>query len=737
MKKWWWICGGMVLIVCILLGTYFYSQPRVVNNWASNDKPIVLNNKVWKVVCSNEIDPLSVTEDHVYVINAKGERQSVSVSLSNDQKAIIVQPPENGYEMAAEYYTLHILDGIMATNGRQLQSNQSLSFVVKETLPSIGSKQELNAYFSKAIKEMKERRSFDSGSDASGEESANTEALSMDSAKSAENSNPDYSKTNNQVSGVDEADTVKTDGNYLYQVMDGRIIITKLIPANQMKVMKSITYKQPSFSPSQLFLYKEQMVVIGHSYEEIKSEKKASDRADLMIAPASSSMKAIVYDVSDRSNPVVIREVEMEGHYISARRINEYVYLVAQHHPNYWLLDKNEKIDLRPRVFDTSMSDEKKPINYTDIQYFPQSKETNYTIISSFNLEKPKADATFTTYLGSGRDMYMSKENLFLAVMSYPDIPFETRRDFSPDSTIYKFSIDEEKVTFEGSAEVPGTVLNQFSMDEHDGNFRIVTTKGQVWNDEQPSGNNLYIFDENLKQIGNLEDLARGERIYSARFMQDRIYVVTFKQVDPLFVIDASDPKNPSVLGELKIPGFSNYLHPYDENHLIGFGHDTKIVTGKGQEGEPRILTQGVKISLFDVSDVHNPKEKFSEIIGGRGTHSPVNHDHKALLVHKKRNLFAFPISVYENVEDGNHYEQNFIFQGAMVYNIDLKDGIQLEKKISHLEGNSPYEEWESTIRRMIYIEDNIYAISPTKISAHNMDSYKQIGEVTIRESSD
>lgn len=268
-------------------------------------------------------------------------------------------------------------------------------------------------------------------------------------------------------------------------------------------------------------------------------------------------------------------------------------------------------------------------------------------------------------------------------------------------------------------------------MDEYNENFRVVTTKGVAWDERIPSSNSLYILDKDLKKIGQLEDLARGERIYSARFMNDRIYMVTFKETDPLFVIDGSNPEKPSVLGELKIPGFSNYLHPLDENHLIGFGHDTKITGGKGAGSQPVITTDGVKISLFDVSNTNKPVEKDTEIIGGRGTYTPLNHDHKALFIHKKKNLYGFPISIYKNKE-GSQFESNFDYQGALVYKITAQNGIELQSQFTHQTENAIYEEWEDTIERLIYIGDHIYSISPKKVDAYHIDGFKKAGELEL-----
>lgn len=590
-------------------------------------------------------------------------------------------------------------------------------------------KEKLTEIFRDAIKEEKRNQRFSIFARDTAQQEM---SVSSDSAKAdgAANGGSEHSETNTQVQGVDEADFVKTDGEHIFQLIDGKLNIIKAAPAKEMELITTIPYSQ-SFSPSQMFLYKDNLVVIGYTFHDITPHNNQNQRTMIYPPRHFEATTAIVYDIKDPKNPQEIRRVEVEGSHLTSRRIDNYVYLVTSHYPQYWIMEdaKDDDIELRPRFSDSANNEEDSFVPYEKIQYIPGSKETNFTLIAAFDLNDPKKEASITSYLGSGNLLYMSKGNIYIAVANYAAIPFREGGTESPDTNVYKFSVDGDKVKFHSSTEVPGTILNQFSMDEFNGTFRVATTKGDTWNNNKPSANNLFIYDENLKQIGSLSDLARGERIYSARFMGERIYIVTFKQVDPLFVIDASNPKNPKVLGELKIPGFSNYLHPYDENHVIGFGHDTKVVADKTITSEPRVFTNGVKISLFDIRDVNNPKEKFTEIIGGRGTYSPLNYDHKALLFDKEKGIFAFPITVYQNL-DGKMDEQRFEFQGAYVYDINL-EGIDLKTKISHDTGL--YETWEGEIQRVLKIGDTLYAISPTKVSAYDIKNYKQISEASIR----
>ena len=226
----------------------------------------------------------------------------------------------------------------------------------------------------------------------------------------------------------------------------------------------------------------------------------------------------------------------------------------------------------------------------------------------------------------------------------------------SQKTMVYKFSLNNGSVTYTGKGMIPGTVLNQFSMDEFDGYFSIATTTNT------PNSNNLFILDDAMKLVGSLEDIAIGERIKSVRYMEDKVYIVTFRVIDPFFVISRADPTNPEILGELKIPGYSDYLHPYDDTHIVGFGKE--VVNNR---------EQGFKISLFDVSEVTNPIELHKEVVGHIGTDSLVLRDHKALLFSTLKNLMAFPISVTQHTS-GSVYNYKHVFDGAYFYYIDATD---------------------------------------------------------------
>jgi inhibitor of cysteine peptidase len=278
-------------------------------------------------------------------------------------------------------------------------------------------------------------------------------------------------------------------------------------------------------------------------------------------------------------------------------------------------------------------------------------------------------------------------------------------------------------------------VLNQFSMDEYAGYFRIATT----FRTSGSSQNNVYVLDMDLNIVGRLEGLAPKETIYSARFMGDRCYLVTFRKVDPLFVIDLKNPYDPEVLGQLKITGYSDYLHPYDEDHVIGVGKETV----EAEQGDFSWY-QGVKISLFDVSDVENPKEIAKYEIGDRGTDSPVLSDHKAFLFDKLKNLLVMPVSVAEI--DENKYlngvpltaRGDFVWQGAYVFDISLDEGLVLKGRITHLEDDSDlmksgyYFSSPFSVKRSLYIDNVLYTISDKKIKMNSLEDLEQINEIEL-----
>ena len=535
-----------------------------------------------------------------------------------------------------------------------------------------------------------------------------------------------YSTTNIQVAGVDEADIVKTDGEYVYLVSGNRTIIVEAYPPEQAQVLSEIELEGTALG---IFINGDRLVVFEqetpyypyYDYDMPALREESAVREYDVMPYISPRVLIKVYDISDKENPRLQRELSADGQYVSSRMIGDYVYMVI----NEPVYEEDDGINL-PRIYSEGTE---KEIPATDIYYSGIADYSYmYTTIMAINTQDDDQEPTYeTTLLGASSNLYVSMDNIYLTFPVWG-------RDVgdSQKTAIHRIHIQGSVMNYTASGEVPGMVLNQFSMDEYDGYFRVATTTR-----DETSRNNVYILNMSLNITGSVTGLAAGETIYSARFMGEKGYLVTFKQVDPLFVIDLSDPYNPEELGNLKVTGYSDYLHPYDENHIIGIGKET---TDAGEFA----WYQGVKMSLFDVSDVHNPREISKLEIGDRGTESPVLWDHKAFLFDRSRNLLVMPI--LEARVDVSEYPEGVpswaygepVWQGAYVFNVSLDQGIQVQGRITHIENlgdtEKDYYYFYSpfAVERSLYIGDVLYTISQAKMKMNSLENLDYINEVQL-----
>jgi len=513
----------------------------------------------------------------------------------------------------------------------------------------------------------------------------------------------DYSKTNIQVEGVDEADVVKTDGEYIYVISSQKVIIVKAYPAEEAAVLSRITVNG---TLEQLFINGDRLVVF---YESGGSEAKTCIN---------------IYDISDRANPMLKNEIAVDGQYFSSRMIGDYVYVVIR---KTALLNEGE-VSL-PKIYS---NDGCRVILATDI-YYSNISDSGYifTTIVTVNIfedtQKPKDE---TILSGWTTCIYVSLENIYLAIGDY-------------DKTVlHRIHMENGEISIVADGEVTGYVLDQFSMDEHEGYFRIATTSQMTSFPEESSPilhlqNNVYILNMDLDTVGKLESIAPGEDIRSVRFMGDICYLVTFRKIDPLFVINLSDPYSPKILGELEITGYSDYLHLYDENHVIGVGKETIAA----EEGDFSWY-QGVKISLFDVTDMTNPEELAKYEIGDRGTDTPVLNDHKAFLFDREKNLLVLPVLVakvnegqYPNGVPPPYTYGEYVWQGAYIFTIslELEEKIMLRGTITHIE-NGNLHNASNYVTRALFIGDVLYTISESKIKMNSLLDLSEINELNLTE---
>ena len=554
----------------------------------------------------------------------------------------------------------------------------------------------------KSQKEYYEFKAFNATDGATIEDMAPT-------STSSEESTNNYSRTNVQVENVDEADIVKTDGKYIYYITKNKVYI---IDAKSLKNVSelSISDKQKAFYPVELFINGDKLIVIGNLYEnrQIDIDYEEDEVYYNYYRTASNNgTTAIIYDLSNIEEPKIEREVMVDGLYKTSRMIDDTVYFISSKYIYYY--DDMKDDELLPSFKDTAVGDKEKSIECTDIAYFEETTYSNYLMVVGFKINN-KEKANIETLYGAGEDFYVSDENLYITKSNYSSL-------FGIDITksqIFKFSIKDSNIKFKAETEIKGTVNNQFSMDEYDGNLRIATTSNEY--DERKSKSQLLILDENLNEIGRLEDMAKGEKIYAVRFVGKVGYVVTFRQVDPLFVIDLSNPKNPQIKGELKIPGYSAYLHPYDDTHIIGIGYNTK------SNGYGGVTNDTMKMSMFDVSDLENPKEMFNVDIGNSSTYSEITSNHKALFYNKEKNLIGFPINTY-----GSNYREDKTI--LALYKIDMKN--EEFKEYGKIENDIGYS--YNSIRRAIYVGNIIYTLSNDRILAYDIESLDKINELTLK----
>ncbi|PZD94457.1 hypothetical protein DNH61_18880 [Paenibacillus sambharensis] len=629
-------------------------------------------------------------------------------------------------------------------------------------LPVVGTMEKMNELLEAS--EQRSVQAFDRGpvkEESAGAADGGSSKNAADTAAPAAGVTDSHSSTNVQVEGVDEADWAKTDGRFIYQLSGSRVFITDIRDAADPKLAATLTYKEEDhFYPQQLYADGKHLIVIGQYQQPIAIEPGPGDgstdkavtadnevlrtRSSELWMPMRSSIRTLIYEISGSGQPALKRQTQMEGNYLTSRKIGSSLYVLTNkfNYPYRALEGEENNSAAYEPVYSDSLSGgtgDQRLLPLDKIRYFPESPESSMLLVGSVNLSKPEEELQVSAYMGSGQTVYASARHLYVAIAKYED----GHNTVKQTTVIHKFRLDQGKTVYIGEGSVPGGVLNQFSMDEHNGYFRIATTSGDMWaSGEAASRNNLYVLDEQLARAGTLEGLAPGERIYSVRFMGERAYMVTFRNVDPLFAIDLRNPFEPSVLGQLKIPGYSDYLHPYDEHHLIGFGKETITLPAKGSgPDEVTAFYQGMKIALFDVTDVSQPKEKFKTVIGDRGTHSELLNDHRALLFSRSKGLLAFPVTVMEIKEDSPEIETGgipaygeFTYQGAYVYRIDTEKGFELRERITHLtekdyarSGHYGLNDQKS-VRRILYAGDTLYTLSEQVLKANSLKTMEEQG---------
>ena len=533
--------------------------------------------------------------------------------------------------------------------------------------------------------------------EASGEFNSGTTTAPSDlENESSSLTESDHSGTNLQVEGVDESDFIKNDGNYLYLKDEDNISIVDI----RSKKMKQVASVEPELNSSDsiqdMYVDGDRLYMILQGFEtrlDKKDEKNEKEEKDVYFADEKAYTEFRTYDITEREKVKQIGSVRLDGYYNTSRKTGDYMYLFANQYMGN--MTKDDKEDLIPEINGRKVSAD---------CFYVQKNAVNELIAVSVNVKKPDEVADQVVLMNADMQLYMGTDSFCLYGQNY--------RDRSDRTNLVKFNYKDGKMDAAAATSVRGIIRDPFAISEDDGVLRVLTTD---WGDSA-SKNYLFLLDENLKQLGSLRNLAAGEEIYAARYVGDIAYFITYHNTDPLFAVNISDPKNPKLLGQLKVTGFSDYLHPYGENRLLGIGYETDPKTSE---------TLGIKLTMFDTSDPKNLK--VLDTVTMKGDYCPAAAYYKCAMVDVSKNLIGFEVTDWGNGNgetDSSSYQvyswetDHFVKQFSQKINLDEYYGIDCI--------------------RGAYAGKSFYLIMPCKsgysVKSYDMeDKFKEIDEIKLK----
>lgn len=568
------------------------------------------------------------------------------------------------------------------------------------------------------------------------------------------------SGTNNQVAGVDEADFVKNVGKYVYILANGHLRIIEAWPAENARQLSKLAIEG---TPLKLFVEGGRALIYSStgkgSYDE------CTYGYGCQFTGTGMPTKITVVDVSEPSAPSLVRELWLSSGFVAARRIGDAVYTVLSQagprfpgistYPRYGSGCVNDVFEAAAEVgrYELLRAENTRIIRQTPLtDVIPTIKESVHVGVASGVATRmltscdqgfrsalldgsqltsvlalrisDQAAPTTATIVSSPGAVYASSSSLYLTVPhARADRGwYEALPDVSEASAVHKFALSPQTaaVRYVGSGLVEGHVLSQFAMDEREGFLRIATSTGRVPNPKVHS--TLAVLEQQgdrLVEVGRVGDIAPKEDIRSVRFDGPRAYIVTFKKTDPLYVFDLANPKSPKILGELKIPGFSTYMHMMDENHLLTIGYDAE------DKGSFAWFT-GILLQIFDVSDPTNPKLAHKEVIGTRGSSSEALTNHLAFTYFAPKKLLALPMTICEDSNGGGSYGTNMTFSGLLAYEVTTATGFTRLGGVPHpiASGIDCHNWWTnatSQVKRSIVMDDVVLSISEQLIKLNRL----------------
>lgn len=542
-----------------------------------------------------------------------------------------------------------------------------------------------------------------------------------------------WSTTNVQEEGVDEADFVKNDGDHIFLLDGDALAILDAWPAEE---MGEISRTEIEGSPQSLYFDGVDTAVVFSVLGE--AEARPLSGAEPMTQSIEGDgrwafdpiSKVTLLDVSDRAAPEVVRELYLDGSVVASRRIGHKLHVVTRNDLTDFLygdndggfganarrharVDASKAEDWLPSVQDNVKRDGSWSTTAgmsveCEAVYKPNVRtELAFTGVHSLDLSSPDGALGSVGVLTRADVSYASEAALYLAMSEYESGPFRSM-DGRVQSRIHKFDIGGDAPVYTASGIVPGSLLSSYSLGEFDGYLRVATT---AWSETGGTSNGVYVLGQDdtvLAPVGSIEGLARDESIYAVRFVGDRGYVVTFQRIDPLFTLDLSDPTDPRVVGELEVTGFSNYLHPISEDHLLAIGEE---ISSDGWSW------MGLQVSLFDVSEFAEP-ELLDRVIVGQGGSSEAQYDPHAFTWFGEQETLALPVMGWD--------PNGMVSQTSLeLFRVTAEAGIEELGAVDHSElvdEESSSWGWCDQVRRSIFIEDYVFAVSNLGVQVVRLD---------------
>ena len=570
-------------------------------------------------------------------------------------------------------------DGIAVAEGDSSNTGDATTYIMDDTSDTVGAVVD-------GVEEIGGTQMIKGAGAQSGKETAD---VSSDTAEQQ------YSGTNLQTQGVDESDFVKTDGSYIYTVSHNEILITDI----RKKALKQTGKIQISETSSdrvlEMYVDGDILSVIVES-EDSGLEMQADDTENytedcFYYYSEGTQTQVLTYDISNPQKPVKTGCVTQDGRYQTSRKIGNIIYLFT-----------NKRISMPQQTKEEAVTEENvsgwiplvndKAVDAEDIYVDNGVGGSNSLLISSVNVKNPDQVVDNTMILSQYVDIYVSESAFYV---------YQIKGSWNDAVTqIAKFGLADGKMDADGAVSVNGRITDTFAINEQSGKLRVLTTSQDSVNGEDT--NNLYLFDKNLGLTGKIEGLAQGEEIYAARYLGNMAYFVTYRNTDPLFAVDLSDDRNPKVLGELKISGFSEYLHFWGEDKLVGIGYETDEKTGEHT---------GIKITMFDISDPSSLKETNSLVLKDYN-YSEALYNYKCVLADADENLLGFALQSYGDEESAAYL--------LLSWNGEKFETLLSQSLTDKARNPDQSKAADTSAYRGIYAGDMFYIVSTEKITSYD-----------------